>query len=287
MFRKKDFYLRLFLSADMIGSTAFKQAASGSIGTTGWGSTVLDFLDLVPARLHEACEEAGAPNLPQVYKGIGDEIVFVVTLEKDYREAALYIGAFQKVLEDFITDDELPSVKGAAWLCSFPIVNAKLDIERAITVLDEGKKKQVLVSVEEFIGPQMDLGFRVAKYSTSMKLPMTLDLALLVVTAKLEGNSAAKNMRICYDGRESLKGVLGEKPYPLISVLIAGAKELVELRLLGQLPREISDPQDLADLAQLSREFIAANSSQLFLPYLFDCDTFNEMPPAHKAMLIE
>ena len=120
-----------------------------------------------------------------------------------------------------------------------------------------------------------------------MKLPLTIDLALLLMTAKLEGYDAARWLRFCYDGRESLKGVLGEKPYPLVSVLIAGAKELVELRLLGELPRETADAGDISDLAQLCRNFIVTNSPQLFLPYLFDCDTFNVMPETHRKMLIE
>lgn len=287
MFRRNDFRLRLFLSADMIGSTAFKQNARGESGPMAWRFTVLEFLTEVPVQLHEACRDLGTPNLPEVYKGIGDEIVFVVTLERSYREAALYIAAFQQMLQYFMSDDELPSVKGSAWLCSFPVSNMELDVERSITVREDGQKKEVLVNVLEYIGPQMDVGFRVAKYSTAMKLPLTLDLALLLITAKLEEYSAATGMRFCYDGREALKGVLGERPYPLVSILIEGSYELTELRLLGELPRESASVEDLTDLATLCRNFIKNNEPQMFLPYLFDCDTFNRMPAAHKQLLIE
>ncbi len=287
MFRRKDFSLRLFLSADMIGSTAFKQNSRGETGPMVWRETVLEFLMDVPEELNEACRALGTPNLPELYKGIGDELVFVVTLEKDYREAALYIAAFANTLKLFMSDEDRCSVKGAAWLASFPVANMELDVEKRITTHSEGKKQEVLVNVLEYIGPQMDIGFRAAKFSTSMKLAMTLDLALLLITAKLEGYSAATSMRFCYDGREPLKGVLAERPYPLVSILIEGSEELTELRLLGTLPRESSSVEDLTDLAALCRKFIKANSPQQFLPYLFDCDTFNTMPPAHKSLLIE
>lgn len=285
MYRRKDLKQRLFLSADMIGSTAFKQDARGETNPLAWRETVLEFLIDFPDVLSEYCQKMGAASTPELYKSIGDELVFVVKLSNDYREASKYIAAFAETLSLFMGDPERPSVKGAAWLAAFPLGNMEIEVEKRVIANVDGIDKEVAVSQMEYIGPQIDIGFRAAKYSSSMKLAVTIDLALFLLTAKLSGVEAANTLRFHYDGRESLKGVLAERPYPVVSLLIPGSDDYVELRLMGSVPHECATEEDLRALASLCRRFILSNEPQLFIPYLIGCDTFFDIPRSHLALL--
>jgi hypothetical protein len=160
----------------------------------------------------------------------------------------------------------------------------ELDVERSVNVRIDGREEQRLARQIEFIGPQMDIGFRVAKFSSSMNLVLALELALFVITARLEDVPAARGLRFHYEGRETLKGVSAEKPYPIVTLLIPGSNDYVELRLRGAAPYECVTVEDLTDLARLCREHLNANPP-LFVPYLISCDTFNEIPPSHRALL--
>jgi hypothetical protein len=285
LYRENDLKLRLFMSADMIGSTVFKQNLRGESNPLEWRETVLEFLVDFPAILEARCRALATPAIPRLYKSIGDELVFVVTLEASYREAAGYIAAFAETLTTFITDRERPAVKGSAWLAAFPLGNMEISVEKQGTAKVDGVERAVEVSQVEYIGVQMDIGFRVARFASAMRLALTVDLALLLLTAKLNGVAAALALRFQYDGRETLKGVLAERPYPIVSILIAGSEDYIELRLRGKMPHECAGSADLLDLADLCRRFIAAGEPLLFLPYLAGCDTFGKIPTFHQSFI--
>jgi hypothetical protein len=284
VYRLQELKLRLFFSADLIGSTASKQHAGSDLNPVAWRETVLEFLIDFPREFADRCAERGAPLVPELYKSIGDELVFAVRLQGTYREAAAYIAAFADTLTLFMSDSDRPPVKGAAWIASFPLANMEIDVERTVKVRIDGKEQERVARQIEYIGPQMDVGFRVAKFSSSMHLTLALDLALLLLTAKMEQVETAQAMRFHYEGREVLKGVSNEKPYPVITLLIPGSHDYVELRLKGEAPHECATAQDLADLADLCRRFLTSNEP-MFVPYLVSCDTFTVIPPSHRVLL--
>lgn len=284
MYRRRELKVRLFFSADLIGSTASKQHGTADANPIAWRETVLEFLIDFPREFGERCRAHGAPATPELYKSIGDELVFAVKLQGTYREAAAYVAAFAETLALFMSDHERPPVKGAAWLASFPLANMEIDVERPVMVRIDGREQERVARQIEFIGPQMDIGFRVAKFSSSMNLALTLDLALFLLTAKMEGVDAARDLHFHYEGREVLKGVSAEKPYPVITLLIPGSADYVELRLRGEAPYECATAEDLTDLAALCRRFLSSNAP-LFIPYLVSCDTFTDIPASHRALL--
>ncbi len=286
MYREKDLKLRLFMSADMIGSTVFKQNIQGHGNPLVWRETVLEFMVDFPDILAARCRELDTPAIPELYKSIGDELVFVVRLEASYREAAAYMAAFSDTLTMFVSDPDRPAVKGAAWLAAFPLGNMEINVEKAVAVNVGGTTHNVDVSQVEYIGAQMDIGFRVARFATAMQLSLTVDLALMLLTAKLDGVAAAGGLRFKYDGGESLKGVLAERPYPIVSILIAGSDDYIELRLRGKMPYECASLTDLTDLANLCSRFIMTSEPLLFRPYLIGCDTFGNIPESHQNFIL-
>ena len=61
----------------------------------------------------------------------------------------------------------------------------------------------------DFVGPLIDIGFRLSKFASLRKFVISADLAWLITA---QGDAA---MPFHYDGRESLKGVLNDQPYPI------------------------------------------------------------------------
>lgn len=158
---------------------------------------------------------------PRFWKALGDEAVLYVNIEHP-TQALIYMRVFtlffrrmRDELRKNIPDIDL---KACAWLAGFPVNNAELSIpsdeeppvykklseddqhssdRRADKTKDtpttswfethfdslyqlyEGKSNGRL----DFIGPQMDLGFRLAKFATPRKLILSADLTYLLLDA--------------------------------------------------------------------------------------------------------
>lgn len=254
--------LRLFLSLDIVGSTEFKQASRSADGrpaaiTIAWLEPFLSFYQLsveqMDAQWARVCGEMSAVDpksrrdrfpfgdCPVFWKGAGDEVLF----SKDVRspvDAMATIHAFLLVMRDHRTrfaDKGLPlDVKGTAWLAGFPVNNAETVLPggvsepagerlddpvaenyRLLELHQAGKKNAPI----DYIGPSIDLGFRLRDHATPRRLVMSADLVWLLCHA--HGDFLERERSRCsrlgvphigYDGRRGLKGILGGQPYPLI-----------------------------------------------------------------------
>jgi hypothetical protein len=106
--------------------------------------------------------------------------------------------------------EDLPlRLKGTAWLADFAGPNIELEIPE----LSGGESVRAI----DFIGPDLDLGFRVTKFARPACLTLSLDVADLVLTA---GN--ADQVALHLIGAEELKGVMFGRPYPILWMLEAG-----------------------------------------------------------------
>lgn len=213
---KWDWDLRLFLSVDVIDSTRLKQRQQGK----RWARAFHEFfLQFPPAfmtenrGLREGSFGASVGPDPQVWKFLGDEILFHVRIRR-IREVALHVAALLKVMPTsterwgFKSPDGLRfELKGSAWIAGFPVRNYKLALASGLdSSLDypDQERPEVL----DFIGPHMDLGFRVAKCSRRNCVAMTPDLALLVLLSKEKLALAKGDSPVLrYEGREDLKGI--------------------------------------------------------------------------------
>lgn len=238
--------LRLFLSVDLVGSTAFKAESRvntkcphcrDSRSEEPWNLVFESFYKDFPVELRRAYENmttrtACLPELPipSIWKYLGDEILFYVTL-KDYRHAIFHLYAFQKTLKMFSGHMEFKGLplrcKGSAWLAGFPVNNIMIKPELPPESYPYG------VPVD-FIGSSIDCGFRLSRLSTTRKLVVSLDLALMLATAMEEPHDQdLDGVVFRYDGREVLKGVLHQTPYPIFWIDMEGDTELPEDRWLG------------------------------------------------------
>lgn len=244
-----DYRLRIFLSVDLVGSTAFKamEQYSGSNGddpSPAWVATFRSFYTEFQKFLKTAYDEeyrASQKNSPHVdeqsrypviWKTVGDEIIFcsrILTIE----HAAVTVSAFVRALEQFaqkLKQDKLPlNVKGACWLAAFPAPNATIEV---VTLRESSETDTITGPIKspeairedradqephlfDFLGKGIDTGFRIAKNATEDRCVLSVQMAYLLAKAATKKRF---HHSLGFHGREVLKGVVNGIPYPVISV---------------------------------------------------------------------
>ena len=143
--------LRIFLSVDIVGSTAFKQSqarikkqASTQDGDDPkpeepWFSPIVDFyreIERLLAREWHSCVEAvesahrwPCGEAPELWKSAGDELIYTKILT-DHRQALCCIHAWMSAIKQYRKRlrDAFPhlDVKSAAWIAGFPVQNTEV-----------------------------------------------------------------------------------------------------------------------------------------------------------------
>ena len=72
-------------------------------------------------------------------------------------------------------------VKGTAWVAGFPVRNIELYIPKNMH-----KNKAEPECVRDFLGPSIDLGFRLSKKASEARLILSPSLAYLIASAAIE-----------------------------------------------------------------------------------------------------
>jgi hypothetical protein len=256
--------LRLFASADLVGSTAYKVSQSKN-KTPNWASTFREFFhdfprwleniySKLPTSKHGECPKEKL----KPWKFLGDECLFEVEL-KNVVDCAFHVLAFKRALHSFQWKDEVPlHLKGTLWIAGFPVYNREILLqsqERTIT---------------DYIGQLMDAGFRITKFSTETSIALSADLAYLLMEAvqRLEWKADEEKIFLRFRGCEPLKGVLDGKPYPVVHLHINDGKPTLEEVLLGAVTK--TDWNELHGYLRgyvdthLQRPFIVTDSDAKF-----------------------
>ncbi len=200
--------VRLFLSVDMVGSTEFKARLTGE-GSGSWLKYFQTFFANFPLMVagqigFEFLDDDSTPAV-EVWKVMGDEVVFVTRPASPEELTSILIALLRTMTlyeERHLT--ELPlRLKGTAWLADFKGQNIEIEIPE----LSSGETGAHL----DFIGPDIDLGFRVTRFARAGCMALSLDVVEQVLQAS---NAAAAALYLV--GAEPLKGILFGRPYPII-----------------------------------------------------------------------
>jgi len=232
--------LKLFLSVDVVGSTAFKQAQphthwrthNSSGGPSNWlmflSSFYRDFGTRIRFHLGRRLKDAGISDsgdpdekvgTPHLWKALGDELVFVIELKHD-SHLPIILDAFRHAINEEIDyaksgDYPLPiSLKGAAWVAGFPVCNAEIpmladhqDVKHTKDTVKDGR-----VIGYDYAGPSLDIGFRISKLASPQRLIISAEIAYLLTNA----NGTGQLLHLLhFDGPAEFKGVLGGDEYPV------------------------------------------------------------------------
>jgi hypothetical protein len=238
--------MRLFMSVDLVGSTAFKASKKHSEPQNGkpspaWVDEFRIFYKDFPIEVSKAYDlvvkaygdeqPVDTEDRPRVWKTIGDEIIFcgrVTSVE----HTAIYVSAFLKALEHYskrLEDDDKPlRLKGAGWLAAFPAPNITISV--GFDNVDDQSKVggRLSENTEEFeqaadrapskfdfLGKGIDTGFRIAKNASEDRFVTSAQLGYILARAATKKKFPHS---FGYHGREPLKGVVDGAPYPVVSV---------------------------------------------------------------------
>ncbi|MFT3921566.1 MAG: hypothetical protein QM778_03430 [Myxococcales bacterium] len=254
------------MSVDLIGSTAFKNrigAADEYAGGHPWigefARFYASFSNFLVRGANPLLKQEGAE--PILFKAIGDELVFSA-LVKSGEHIALLMEAFRDALCAYYRQHLVGTrlgLKGTAWLAGFPINNAEVRLPNGAV---------------DFIGPSIDAGFRVAKFSSLSMIALSVDLALVLALVR------PNRFEFVFHALESMKGVLGGNPYPIFG-LDSGLRTAEE-ELTGEGPTNVRSEKVSA---YATRFFAELAPSWLFAPYLSDDERFKAKPAHHDEIL--
>lgn len=237
--------LRLFLSADIVGSTALKQSpfrAAKNEKHSSWFSKIQGFYfeadQAFRREFNYFREKADDQDIvgpyPKLWKTIGDEVVFVKEVT-DHRQVVhtlrCWMEAIKSVRKFVKKDSSRLDVKCTSWLAGFPLRNSEVAVEVGKEIgnygsgdgfVESGKVLERMYNddpdvdaIVDYIGPSIDIGFRLAQFCTSRKFVVSVDVAFVLALAN--PGEAVKDpvFAVYFDGSHVLKGVLGGVRYPV------------------------------------------------------------------------
>lgn len=258
--------LRLFLSADLAGSTAFKQNHSSA----EWQLFFRGFYEQLPAYVDK--HFAPGAHRPHLWKTIGDEIVFTAPLTRANDVPNLLTG-FRRGVAEYRQDITQPyrrlDLKCAAWTAGFPVGNLEVPLP--------GQPHQV-----DFIGPGMDIGFRLVKEASPRHLVLSVELTYILTLAGLE------SVPIFMGPSVELKGVGKGHPYPslwidnFLDACCTGwdRLELEEEQLRGA----SSSPADPRGLHAFCGNWLHHMGDPWMIPFIEGDPQLGTMPPHYPEV---
>jgi len=142
--------------------------------------------------------------IPDIWKSVGDEIIYKVRI-KSYKVALFYILNFKESIETYVSKHYSNSetyghldLKATSWTAGFPVKNSIL------TSIQANK------DFTDYIGPSMDVGFRICKFSTNRRFVIGHSLAIFLLEYKSD------HLKIIYQGKQKIHGI--DKDYPIIYI---------------------------------------------------------------------
>lgn len=240
---------RLFLSADLIGSTARKQEDGAE-----WLGFVLAFYQQFPHILAECIESTCAEaqsvregldlgTIPKLWKAVGDELLYSAEVGHEL-QLWVFVNAWITAMRE--TERTVlgkrgsqhgMTLKGGAWVGTFPDPDRKVAVPLNPGTYEHDHVNPELLNREllgrlsndaveiptvrvDYVGPGMDTGFRVLKNATRSQFPVSVEVAWALAAANKLLVGIEKP--IYYSGEASFKGVWDGRGYPVFALDAGG-----------------------------------------------------------------
>ena len=169
---------RLFLSVDLENSTRFKQESFNvSNEYPEWAEFFQSFYFEFNEHLCKQLSSAKKIPKPSVWKCLGDEIIYVVEI-KDSTNVKIYVECFSNAIVKYnevastIGKPKNCKCQGTIWGAGFPVRNREVEIPTTLKKSNDNPSY-------DFIGFDMDLGFRISKFSGPERLIISMPIAYI------------------------------------------------------------------------------------------------------------
>ncbi|HGG64165.1 MAG TPA: hypothetical protein ENK34_06265 [Rhodobacteraceae bacterium] len=233
-FLPAEYRVRLFLSVDLSGSTAFKNSDAGEHRQDGptpkWVTVFQQFYTDFPARFktnyhNEKNEAVGNDGCPELWKAVGDELVFCgrITNKKSCAVALnSFINTLHQYREILHNDGINLNLKGTGWLAAFPEPNRAVQLRRTNEDPELLSASEALEKCADdkpfdydFLGKAIDTGFRIAGTAKPERFVLSVQLARILADDPAKSGFGHS---IRFARPKSLKGVNRDEPYPLLYI---------------------------------------------------------------------
>ena len=211
----------LFMSVDVVNSTAFKEGADQDGSGHIWLNLFEQFFREFPLVLMgkvALCLDEGA-SVPEIslWRIAGDEMVFVAKPESNQEALFLFQTLHQAFMHyhEKLKNEHGLGLKACCWSADFPQRNISVRIPEIASRGDDIEESYV-----EYLGPDVDLGFRIAKHVHGGEAIICMKLAESLATA-----SDLRGISFRFAGSAVLKGVNLGIPYPLITADFTNAAD--------------------------------------------------------------
>lgn len=252
----------MFFSIDVVGSTAMKQTtvpAGDAVvpDNTEWFKDIQSFYIRSVSTFFEAIKKVKKEDKskyvknmkdPRLWKTQGDEVLFWVEIT-DTRQVVIFIDQWKETIETLrksLSDRDL-DFKSTVWIAHFPWRNKMIFTSGSgtrDTDLDGSEDRNLQLAqtyfrqiyskpstntfqlIPDFVGPGVDIGFRLAAQATQRRLVISTDVVYMLAVGALAMRRSIKNLPIHFEGMHILRGVLGGLEYPLFWIDMIDQKDI-------------------------------------------------------------
>ena len=263
---------------------------------TDWAPKIEEMFKVFHAtflkKINDVFEEEAPTLLP--WKALGDELIYSQKLNS-LDDVHKYMVAFMMALRenDKASLGKQIRLKGSAWTAGFPIRNriVTLPFLNGSTHSDELNFPR-----HDFLGPDMDIGFRIGKCVWPGFIVITIELAYL-----LSKTVVHQQVRLCQVGWETLKGVWNNISYPIFWAYLPDESELKcydyseykrydvpnSIHLQNWCHQTISKLEEAKNFADQISSLFAELPSQfgVELPYIKGDRIVGNIPDSHAKIL--
>jgi len=209
--------VEVFFSFDIVNSTAYK-----TLNFTGWLQVIFALFSKVQRLVAKKMPSA------EMWRILGDEVIFIVPI-KEKNDIIIYVNSIFEILNimvmqlkkgkffdelgicdldrDLMKMQNIISMKAAAWIA---IIGENIKKLEQYDNLIERFKLQEGYGVFEFLGNDIDTGFRVKANTQDRRFTISYELAYILS----RNTDYLKNIHIITYKR--LKGVWQDRLYPII-----------------------------------------------------------------------
>lgn len=212
--------LVLFISFDLVNSTQFKLEEKNE-----WSTVIVYFYDAIKAMVKKEIQGI------EIWKYLGDEMVFyynISDIEKVYNIPdelfRIQENVINKIRENF-DKAKILDIKCTIWLAGITRIKPdkigtrglsngnEVNVHRNIVhmIMDSNNKTMI-----DFLGPDIDIGFRVAKYSNKRKIALSAEYAYLLYHLSKPTDLSKIDNKLKIVAFKELKGVWDGRAYPII-----------------------------------------------------------------------
>lgn len=281
-----NYRVRLFLSVDLSGSTAFKNSEAGEQrerASPKWVTTFETFYRDFPAKFRTNYAstknpQSGNDGCPSLWKAVGDELIFCGRVN-NRKSIITALMSFINTLHDYrklLSDEEIPlNLKGAGWLAAFPEPN------RAVQLRNTTSGSSFLTASEaleaqadeqpfeyDFLGKAIDTGFRIAGIAKPERFVLSVQLARLLVSG---GPGTGFDHPIRFANPTPLKGVNGGESYPVLYIDTMIHLLVKDIRLKERHLLKHHDAPDTEALNSYLKEYCSVvGTDEITLPFSAD-----------------